>query len=170
MYYEEAKIKEYFRKNTKGVKTPYYQINLKKDSKFNEAKTIALADIDEVKKLNEIINSIDLEVMEAKLKEQEEEIIQLKQQLKEIKEDNNNLKSENYVLQQDLLTIKDENEAEVKELTAKLLYEKDLTKTLLVVRSDLLNRSLKDRIFNKEPESSIKVAELKELPEANISD
>ena len=99
------------------------------------------------------------------MKETSEEVIELKQQLQEYKEANETLTSENYKLQQDLLKIKEENEIEVKDLSSKLLHEKDLTKSLLVVRSDLLNRSLISRIRNIEPESSKIITELKKLPE-----
>lgn len=61
-------------------------------------------------------------------------------------------------------------DSEIAKLNYKLNNEKDLTKSLLVVRSDLLNRSLINRIRNKEPESSKIVAELKELPEFNVKD
>lgn len=61
--------------------------------------------------------------------------------------------------------LKKENDVEVKDITSKLLHEKDLTKSLLLVRSDLLNRGLISRIRNKEPASSKKIAEFKELPE-----
>lgn len=170
MYYEEAEVKEYFRKDSKGNKKPYYQIGIKKKSKFNEAKPIALVDIAEIK---EVANNLDINKfneLKANLKETSEEVIELKQQLQEYKEANETLTSENYKLQQDLLQIKEKNEAEVKDLSSKLLHEKDLTKSLLVVRSDLLNRSLINRIRNKEPESSKMIAEIKELPEVNVKD
>ena len=40
MYYELAEVKRYYRKNSKGDKVAYHQIGLKKDSEFNEPKTI----------------------------------------------------------------------------------------------------------------------------------
>ena len=166
MYYEKAEVKEYFRKDSKGNKKPYYQIGIKKKSKFNEAKPIALIDISEIKQIEKELNPTYRKEQEAKLNELSEEIVELKQQVKELSEENTELTSVNYKLQQELLTIKEDNEVKVEDLTSKLLHEKDLVKTLLVVRSDLLNRNALDRLRNKEPESSKKLAEIKELPEA----
>lgn len=164
MYYEEAEVKEYYRKDSKGNKKPYYQIGIKKKSKFNEAKTIALADIDEIKDIAKKCDVNIISELEVKLKDSSKELNELKEQLKELKEENESLISENYKLQHDLINIKEENEYELKDLTSKLLHEKDLTKSLLVVRSDLLNRNFFNRILNKEPDSSKKIAKIKELP------
>lgn len=165
MYYEEAEVKEYYRKDSKGNKKPYYQIGIKKNSKFNRAGKIALLNISEIKEIAENSDINKINELKANLKQTSEEVIELKQQLQEYKKANETLTSENYKLQQELLKIKEDNKVEVKELYSKLLHEKDLTKSLLVVRSDLLNRSLINRIRNKEPESSIKVGKLKGLPE-----
>lgn len=170
LYYEEAEVKQYFRKDSKGNKKPYYQIGIKKKSKFNEAKSIALVDIAEIKEVTKNFDVNKITELKTNLKETSEEVIELKQQLQEYKEANSKLTSENYELQQELLHIKEENEAEVKELSSKLFNEKDLTKSLLVIRSDLLNRSLINRIRNKEPESSKMIAKIKELPEVNVKD
>lgn len=189
MYFEEAEVKEYFRKDSKGNKKPYYQIGIKKKSKFNKPTKVALVDVAELKELIAIAKPEVITELEAKLNDVEEEKLQLKQELQQFKQQEEeltseveNLRSEKQQLQQDLLKaegkseeiiqLQQEHKEEIAELNFKLNNEKDLTKTLLVVRSDLLNRNLFNRIRNKEPESSKKVAELKQLPEdveANIS-
>ena len=66
-----------------------------------------------------------------------------------------------------------DKDSEIAELNYKLNNEKDLVKELLIVRTDLLNRNIFKRIPNIEPESSKRIAKLKELPEdieANISE
>lgn len=165
MYYEEAEVKEYYRKDSKGNKKPYYQIGIKKKSKFNEAKPIGLIDISEIKQIEKELNPTYRKEQEAKLNELSEEIIQLKQQVKELKEENTELTSVNYNLQQELLTIKEDHENKIEDITSKLLHEKDLVKSLLVVRSDFLKQGRLKRFLKVEPESSKKVAEIKELPE-----
>ena len=172
MYYEEAEVKEYYRKDSKGNKKPYCQIGIKKKSKFNEAKTIALVDVDDIKELVKNSTGGSLKEKEVKLKEATVENDKLNQKLLQLKEDNetledtvNELKDKVAELQQELLQAKKENDVEIKDLTSKLLHEKDLTKSLLLVRSDLLNRNLISRIRNKEPTSSKKISEFKELPE-----
>lgn len=172
MYYEEAEVKEYYRKDSRGNKKPYYQIGIKKKSKFNEAKTIALVDVDDIKELVKNSTGGSLKEKEVKLKEATVENNELNKKLLQLKQDNetlestvNELKDRITELQQELLQVKKETDVEVKDITSKLLHEKDLTKSLLLVRSDLLNRNLINRIRNKEPASSKKIAEFKELPE-----
>jgi predicted RNase H-like nuclease (RuvC/YqgF family) len=176
MYYEEAEVKEYYRKDSKGNKKPYYQIGIKKKSKFNEAKTIALVDIDDIQQIEEYSTTDGLKELEVKLKEATVENDSLNKKLLQLKEGNetleatvNELKDKVAELQQELLQVKEEHDIEVKDLTSKLLHEKDLTKTLLVVRSDIMERGLIGRIRNIEPDSSKKLKELKELPEVNVS-
>lgn len=204
MYYEEAEVKEYFRKDSKGNKKPYYQIGIKKKSKFNKPTTVALVDIAEIKEIAKNTDVNKYSELKANYNSTSEELVEIKQQLQEAKatiesltSELKNLKEEKVQLQEDLLTEKDkhkelieaannnvieakdrieelqkEHKEELAELNFKLNNEKDLTKSLLVVRSDLLNRNLINRIRNKEPDSSKKVAELKKLPEdveANIS-
>lgn len=189
MYFEEAEVKEYFRKDSKGNKKPYYQIGIKKKSKFFKPTNVALVDVAELKELISLAEPEVIAELEAKLNAVEEEKLQLKQELQQVKQQEEeltseveNLRSEKQQLQQDLLKaegkseeiiqLQQEHKEEIAELNFKLNNEKDLTKTLLVVRSDLLNRNFFNRIINKEPESSKKVAELKKLPEdveANIS-
>lgn len=71
MYFEEAEVKQYFRKDSKGVKKPYYQINIKKKSKFNEVKTVALTDIAELKELLKNYNEVNINELSNKLDEKE---------------------------------------------------------------------------------------------------
>ena len=117
--------------------------------------------------IKDIAKNCDVNIiyeLETKLNDSSKESNELKEQLKGLKEENKSLSSENYKLQHDLLKIKEENESKLKNLTSKLLHEKDLTKSLLVVRSDLLNRNFFNRILNKEPDSSKKIGKIKELP------
>lgn len=176
MYYEEAEVKEYFRNDSKGNKKPYYQIGIKKKSKFNEAKTIALVNIDDIQQIEEHSNIDSLKELEVKLKEASVENDALNKKILQLKKGNetleatvNELKDKVDELQQKQLQNKEEHDVEVKDLTSKLLHEKDLTKTLLVVRSDIMERGLISRIRNIEPDSSKTVRELKELPEVNVS-
>lgn len=195
MYYEEAEVKKYHRKNSEGVKKPYYQINLKKSSKFNHAKPIALVDISEIKEIEENsnqekISEIKDELNELKITKHEvdEKLIQSEELNEKLTSENNILKEEISKLKSDLLKAKEKNEEiiqlqkdhkkelenknkEIKELNSKLLKEKDLTKSLLVVRNDLLTRNLISRIRNKEPESSKLIGEIKprELDAKNIN-
>ena len=77
MYYEEAEVKEYFRKDSKGNKKPYYQIGIKKKSKFNKPTTVALVDVAEIKKLESLAKPEVITELEAKLNAIEEEKLQL---------------------------------------------------------------------------------------------
>lgn len=169
MYFEEVEVKKYTTKNKKtGVERTSFQIHIKKGSKFREAKKIGLIDLSEIKEIEKELSSDYVKEQKTKLKELSEENVKLKQQLKEYKEKNNDLTSVNYNNQQELLTIKDK----IEDLSTKLLHEKDLTKSLLVVRADFLKQNAISRFLKKEPESSKKISELKELPEVvdtNIS-
>ena len=166
MYFEEAKVKEYYRKNKEGKKVPYYQINLPKKSKFSEVKPIGLIDVNELKQLKVFLEENPIEEKEAKINELEEEVSSLKDQLKEFKQ----LKEDKLQLQEELLEAKaklenvielDKYEAKVEELSK----EKDLTKSLLLVRSDFLKQNALKRLFKVEPESSKIIGNIKELPE-----
>ena len=157
MYFEEAKVKEYFRKNKEGKKVPYYQINLPKKSKFSEVKPIGLIDVNELKELEVFLEANPIEEKEAKIKELEEEVDSLKDQLKEFKQ----LKEDKLQLQEELIEAKDKLEVKSEELSK----EKDLTKSLLLVRSDFLKQNAFKRLFKVEPESSKIIGKIKELPE-----
>lgn len=194
MYYEEAEVKEYKSINKQnGTERIKFQINLNKKSKFREPKKIALVDIDEIEEIASSLDADKLNELEVHLKQYKEDNDKLNKQLNQYKEENqeleetakslaadvNKLKEEKIQLQDDLLNLEENMEAkneeiielqkqhkeELSELNFKLNNEKDLTKSLLVVRSDLLNRNALDRLRNKEPESSKRIAKLKEIPE-----
>lgn len=163
MYYEEANVKEYFRKDSKGNKKPYYQINLKKKSKFNEVKPVAITDISELKELIEVINSIDLNQLEANLDGKEREIVKLKQELQQFKEENVKLSSENYNLQQELISVNKNYENKLEEIASEKETSKKLLASITNLTSEkaeiekenifLKNRNLFNRIINKKYES-----------------
>ena len=187
MYYEEAEVKRYYRKNSEGEKIPYFQINLKKSSKFNEAKPVALVDISEIEEIEKNSDNSRISEIEAELSELRNENHKLKEELAQSNEVNEKLTSENTSfkneiseLQKNLLKAESKNEEiiklqrthkqelenkndEIQKLNSMLNHEKDLTKTLLVVRNDLLTRGLISRIRNREPESSKLVAEIKPI-------
>ena len=169
MYFEEAKVKEYFRKNKEGKKVPYYQINLPKKSRFSEVKPIGLIDVNELKELEVFLEANPIEEKEAKIKELEEEVDSLKDQLKEFKQ----LKEDKLQLQEELLEAKaklenvielDKYEAKVEELSK----EKDLTKSLLLVRSDFLKQGRIKSFLKIEPESSKIIGNIKGLPDIEV--
>ena len=158
---EEAKVKEYHRKNKEGVKKPYYQINLSKKSKFSEVKPIALIDVAEIEKISQFMEANPIEEKEAKINELEEEVDSLKKQLQELKASNEKLTSKNDGLKEDLILTKTKLEYKSEELSK----EKDLTKSLLVVRSDFLKQGRLKRFLKVEPKSSKIIGNIKELPE-----
>lgn len=167
MYFEEAEVKEYHRKNKEGKKTPYYQIRLKKDSKFSAVKEVALVDISEIKTIDKEYDVNKIFEMEAKLNETSTELTNLKQELNVLKKNNENLKKDNYNLQDKLIKCNDKKDEKTEELLKEkdlVKKERNLTKTLFAVRSDLLKRNLLDRILNKEPESSVIAGTLKQVP------
>ena len=194
MYYEEAEVKEYKSINKQnGTERTKFQINLNKKSKFREPKKIALVDIDEIKEIASSLDDNNLNELEDNLKQYEENNIELNKEIdkyneqvheleetaKSLASDVHKLKEEKLQLQNDLIKLEEnmkvkneeiielqkQHKEEISELHFKLNNEKDLTKSLLVVRSDLLNRNALDRLRNKEPESSKRIAQLKEIPE-----
>lgn len=177
MYFEEAEVKEYHRKNKEGKKTPYYQIRLKKDSKFSAVKEVALVDISEIKTIDKEYDVNKIFEMKAKLNETSTELTNLKKELNEYKTINKNLKKDNYNLQDKLIKCnekKDEKTEEKDKKTEELLKEKDLVKeeqniiiNLLNVIKDYKDLNLLDRIRNKEPESS-KYLNKSNIPEKYI--
>ena len=118
------------------------------------------------------------ELLEVKV-QLEKELQQLKAANEKLTSENKTLKEEKIQLQKDLLTEKnnakdyieeansividvknklektqEKHQEETKELNFKLNKEKDLVKTLLVVRSDFLKQNPLSRLFKVEPESS----------------
>lgn len=167
MYYEEAEVKEYYRKDSKGVKQPYWQIGVKKKSKFSKPKPIALIDIAEVKELESFLIANPIEEFKAKINELEEELSQYKQQLKTVKatnesltSENNELKKDKIQLQEDLLTYKNHYEDKAEELTTEKETSKGLLATITKLTSEkaelekenifLKSRGLLDRITDKQ--------------------
>ena len=127
MYYEEAKVKEYYRKNKEGVKTPYYQINLPKKSKFSKVKPIGLVDIAELEKLESFLEANPITEKEAEINELKVEHNEVKQQLQEAKATIESLTSEvqslteeKIQLQEDLLTEKNKNESLIETTNSKI--------------------------------------------------
>lgn len=160
MYFEEAKVKQYFRKNKEGKKVPYYQINLPKKSKFSEVKPIGLIDVNELKELEVFLEANPLEEKEDEIKKLKEENDSLKDQLEEYKQ----YKEDKLQLQEELIEAKTKLENKSEELSK----EKDLTKSLLLVRSDFLKQNALKRLFKVEPESSKIIGEIKRLPENDV--
>lgn len=72
MNYEKANVKEYFRKNSKGEKTPYYQIHLGNKTKFNKSDEVAIIKEDEFKSILNNNNDEYLTELENKVTESEE--------------------------------------------------------------------------------------------------
>ena len=174
MYFEEAEVKEYYRKNKKGEKTPYYQIGVKNKSKFNAPMKIGLVAIDEIKKIAESNDINKLNELKANLNDSSEEIVELKQRLQESKATIESLTSEveslteeKIQLQEDLLknkkTVEDKSEEIIeiqKEHKQELKEKTDKIETLLILINSknndiikLAKRGLKDRFFNVLPEN-----------------
>lgn len=175
MYFEEAKVKEYYRKNKEGVKTPYYQINLSKKSKFSEVKPIALIDVAELEELTSFLDSNKIEETNVKLNELSEEVNELKQQIQEEKatvkrlsSEVKSLKEDKTDLQEKLLTAKNNYEDKAEELTE----EKETSKRLLakivelnelkVENTFLKNRNWFNRLINKQYSKEEDVPEIVE--------
>lgn len=188
MYFEEAIVKTYYRTYNKK-KVPFNQLNLGTDSKFNpdpeKPEEVAVVRLYEFKELLAKVDGTALKEMEAKFNELQEEHLQLKQELQEEKatsetltSDVEKLKEEKLQLQEDLLKTEDKNEEiiqlqqehkeELAELNFQLSNEKDLTKELLLVRSDFLKQGRIKGFLKVEPESSKRIAKLKELPKNEV--
>ena len=89
MKYEKAKVKEYNRKNSKGEKVPYKQINLGQLSTFPKETNVAIISLDELKELEAKAKPTVIEKLEAEIvtvndekKKLQQEILQLKQENK----------------------------------------------------------------------------------------
>ena len=167
MYFEEAKVKRYFRKNSKEEKVPYFQINLPKNSKFNEVKPIGLIDINELEKLEGFLETNPIEENEAKINELKEENLKLKEEVESLKQvakdlasDVNELKEDKLQLQNNLLTYKNHYEDKIEELNEEKEDSKGLLATITKLTTEkaevekenifLKNRSLLNRILNKQ--------------------
>ena len=120
MYFEKAEVKEYFRKNSKGNKIAYYQIRLKKDSKFNGVKTIALVDISELEKIVEVNDNDNFIELEAKYNNVIEENLLLKQELNHLKHTYENVLSEVNVLKEENINEKEKYSNLISETNSKI--------------------------------------------------
>jgi len=186
MYYEEAEVKEYFRKNKKGVRTPYYQIGIKKKSKFNEAKKIALVDIEELEELLENVDVNKLAEINETLETTSQELIQLKKELNEYKATNESLtstveelSSDKDKLQEDLIAEKTKYENKVEELSEEKETSKKLLASITKLTSEkselekenvfLKSRSIFNRLINKQYERESNSNVIPEDVETNIS-
>lgn len=132
MYYEEAEVKRYFRKNKKGEKNPYCQIGIKQKSKFNVPMKIALVDIEELKKINESSDINKFNELQANYNKTSEELTELKQELQQYKatvesltSDVKSLKEEKLQLQEDLLTEKNKHEEIIEAANNNIVEAKD---------------------------------------------
>ena len=167
MYFEEAKVKEYHRKNKEGEKVPYYQINLSKKSRFSEVKPIALIDVAEIEKLSSFLEANPIEEKEAEINELQEERLQLKEEVDSLKavaeslaSENNELKKDKIHLQEGLLTYKSHYEDKAEELTEEKETSKRLLATITKLTTEkseldkenifLKSRGLFNRIINKQ--------------------
>lgn len=192
MYYELVIIKEYYQKTSKGAKTPYYQIRLKKDSHFNKPYEVALIDVSEIKEIEKKLNEFENNEYLNKYNDLKKDYDNLIKELNEIKEENKLLESEinenkNTILNlQDSLLTKDTNNKDNKEIIeslnneisnlkdtlinekTKLEDEKDLTKALLKAINDINNRNVLNRLINTMPHSYNKLNNIMQLKEPLI--
>lgn len=186
MYFEEAKVKQYHRKNKEGEKVPYYQINLSKKSRFSEVKPIALIDVAEIEKLSSFLEANPIEEKEAEINELQEETLQLKEEVDSLKavaeslaSENNELKKDKLQLQEDLLTYKSHYEDKAEELTEEKETSKRLLATITKLTTEkseldkenifLKSRGLFNRIINKQYSKENDVPEIVEA-ESNANE
>ena len=131
--------------------------------------------LQELKATNESLTSDVKKLKEEKVQLQEDLLTEKDKHKELIEAANNNIveaKDKIVKLQKEHKEEISDKDLEIAELNYKLNNEKDLVKELLLVRTDLLKRNIFKRVANVEPESSKRIAKLKELPkdvEANIS-
>ena len=145
LYYEEAEVKEYYRKNKEGVKVPYYQVGVKKKSKFSKPK-------------HTFLKNNPIEYKEAEIIKLKEEVIGLKKQLNEKKETVESLSSEVEELKEDKIQLQEE----LLETKDNLGAEKDISKTLLLALYSYEERGYFKGLLNKTPDLAKQI--LKENP------
>lgn len=158
LYYEEAEVKEYYRKNKEGVKVPYYQVGVKKKSKFSKPKPIGLVDLNEIRELNTFLKNNPIEDKEAEIIKLKEEVIELKKQLNEKKETVESLSSKVGELKEDKIQLQEE----LLETKDNLGAEKDISKTLLLALYSYEERGYFKGLLNKTPDLAKQI--LKENP------
>lgn len=196
MYFEEAEVKEYERKN----KTKYKQIHLGTTSKFNKSEKVAVIKIKDLETLLSKPSLEDVKELEATIKELTSEkqnlqhdLQQVENKIKSINEEKsekiedanskiekankNVIEAKDKVLeiQKEKEEVIDVKDAEIKELNSKLNNEKDFSKKLLAVINAkdndivyLANRGLGSRIINKLPDRIKAIVESSEDVNVNI--
>lgn len=171
MYFEEAVVKEYPRKDGK----PNKQLNLGVNSKFNKKDKVMVISSDKIETFKQNLEPKTKE-LENKLSVCRDENQQLKDGLKKLElekseivskyndiienANNNMLEATQKVLdkeaeinelnRQHAKEIKEKDE-EIKELNSKLSNEKDISKTLLVGLYAYEERGIIDNLFNRTP-------------------
>lgn len=121
MKYEKAKVKEYNRKNSKGEKVPYKQINLGQLSTFPKETNVAIISLDELKELEAKAKPTVIEKLEA-------EIVTVNDEKKKLQQEILQLKQENKIL----TNVKDELDVTVDGLKVDLEAEKKKYEKLIV--------------------------------------
>ena len=175
MYLEEAKVREYKRKDR-----PYYQVYLGYDSKFNKEEDVVIIRKEELKELESKANPELIDSYEVKIEDLSEKILQLEKDLQELQRQKEELISEKAVIIEEanveilkasdkIINESEEHKKELAELNLKLNNEKDLTKALLIAMNDLNKRSFFSRLINKEPNSVKRILELKPV-EIDVND
>lgn len=123
MKYEKAKVKEYNRKNSKGEKVPYKQINLGQLSTFPKETDVAIISVDELKELEAKAKPTVIEKLEDEIATVNAEKQGLQQELLQLKQENKILTNMNDEFKVTVDGLKEDVEAE------KLKYETLLTET-----------------------------------------
>lgn len=183
MYTEEAEVKTYYRKNSKGIKKPFNQINQGNKSKFKAGDKVVIINAEDYKEFTAKANVEHIATLEKTIDSLTATVKELKLQLKQMEEEKEakiieaNSKIEeanvNVIEAKDKIEqLQREHIEEVAELNYKLNNEKDFSKALLVAMNDLNKRSFIARLINKEPDSVKKVLGLKpvEIEASDISE
>lgn len=175
MYYEEAKVREYKRKDR-----PYYQVYLGYDSNFIKEEDVVIIRNKDLKELESKANPELIDSYKDKITDLSEEILQLEKDLQEVQQIKEELISEKASIIEEanveilkasekIIAESEKHKEELAELNLKLNNEKDLTKALLIAMNDLNKRSFISRLINKEPDSVKKILELKPV-EIDVND
>ena len=168
---EDKKVKPIALVNVDEIKEIAESSNIKK---FNELQANYKGTSEELVELKQQLQEekATVESLTSELEKLKEEKVQLQEDLltekdkhKELIEaaNNNVVEAKDKVItlqkqHKEELSVKD---SEIAELNVKLNNEKDYSKALLVALTDVYKRNMFNRIRNKEPESTIKVLELR---------
>lgn len=155
MYFEEAEVKEYKRKNG----TKYKQLHLGTGSKFEKKEKVAVINLDDLKDLIVKANPEYVEELLATNESLTSEKEKLEHDLQEIKKESEENESKLKVAKDNILNLQEEKEELTSDLLAekdKLIKEKDFSKKLLAVINVkdkdivyLATRGLGSRMINK---------------------